>query len=102
MIHVVAIITTHPGQRAAVLDAFRTLLPAVHAEAGFIEYQPVVDTPDLGPFQAKLGDDTFVMVEKWESAEALMAHGRAPHMVANGKATREMIASRVIHVLSPA
>ncbi len=102
MIHVVAIITAHPGQREAVLTAFRANMPAVHAEAGCIEYQPVTDTPGLGSFQAKIGDDAFMVLEKWESPEALGAHATAPHMVAFGRATREMVASRVIHVLSPA
>jgi hypothetical protein len=34
VIHVLAIITTKPNQRDAVLEAFRANLPAVHAEAG--------------------------------------------------------------------
>lgn len=38
MIHVVAIITAKPGQREAVLEAFRANVPAVQAEAGCIEY----------------------------------------------------------------
>ena len=41
------------------------------------------------------------LLEKWESAEALKAHAASPHMAAYGAKTREMIASRVIHVLSP-
>ena len=42
------------------------------------------------------------MVEKWASLEALKAHAAAPHMKAYAEKTRDMIASRVIHVLSPA
>ncbi|MEK9776872.1 MAG: antibiotic biosynthesis monooxygenase, partial [Quisquiliibacterium sp.] len=34
MIHVLAIITAKPGQRAAILQAFRDNMPAVHAEQG--------------------------------------------------------------------
>ena len=102
MIHVLAIITARPGQREAVLDAFRANMPAVHAEAGCIEYGPAIDTPDAGRIQTPLGPDGFAVVEKWESLEHLRAHGAAPHMAAYAAATREMIASRVIHVLSPA
>ncbi len=102
MIHVVAIVTAHPGQRDAVLAAFRENMPAVHAEQGCIEYQPATDTPDIGPFQAQIGADSFVVLEKWESKEALMAHAGAPHMVAYGRRVKDMLASRVIHVLSPA
>ena len=43
MIHVIAVLTAKPGQRAAVLDAFRANVPAVLAEAGCLEYAPVVD-----------------------------------------------------------
>jgi quinol monooxygenase YgiN len=100
MIHVVAIITAKPGQREEVLQAFRANVPAVHAEQGCIEYGATVDA-DFGGIQTKFGPDTFVVVEKWESPEALKAHAAAPHMAAYGAKTRPMIASRVIHVLTP-
>ena len=45
--------------------------------------------------------DTFVVVEKWESLDALKAHAAAPHMAAYAAKVKDMIASRVIHVLSP-
>jgi quinol monooxygenase YgiN len=102
MIHVIAIITAKPGQRATILEAFHANMPAVHAENGCIEYGPVIDTPDMGAIQTRLGDDTFVVVEKWEDAAALKAHAASPHMAAYGARTKDMIASRVIHVLSPA
>ena len=102
MIHVIAIITTKPGLRADVLQAFHANMPAVHAEKGCIEYAPAIDTPGMGAFQTQLGPDTFVVVEKWATAADLAAHGAAPHMAAYGAANRDKIASRVIHVLSPA
>ena len=102
MIHVVAIVTTKPGHRDAVLEAFRANVPAVHAEAGCIEYGPAIDAPGMGPIQTKLGEDTFVVIEKWESAEALAAHAKAPHMAAYAAKVKDMLASRIIHVLSPA
>ncbi len=102
MIHILAMITTKPGQREAVLEAFRANMPAVHAEAGCIEYGPAIDAQGVGPIQTKLGDNTFVVIEKWESPEALAAHAQSPHMVAYGAKTKEMLDSRVIHVLSPA
>ncbi len=102
MLHVLAIITTKPGMRDAVLRAFRANMPAVHAEEGCLAYEPTVDAEAFGGFQTELGPDTFVVVEKWRSAEALRAHAAAPHMKAYAESTREMIASRVIHVLSPA
>src|SRR5437660_8083999 len=101
MIHVIAILTTVPGQRETVLAAFRTNMPAVHAEKGCIEYAPAIDAEGIGSFQTKFGPDTFVVIEKWESPEALRAHATSPHMAAYASKTRDMIASRTIHVLQP-
>ena len=102
MIHIVAVITAKPGMREKILEAFRANVPAVHAEKGCIEYGPAIDAEGVGSFQAKFGPDTFVVIEKWESLDALKAHGASPHMAAYAAKTRDMIASRVIHVLSPA
>ena len=101
MIHVLAIITTKPGQRDTVLQAFRANVPAVHAEQGCIEYGAAIDAEGLGSIQTKVGPDTFVVVEKWESVDALKAHAAAPHMAAYSAKVKDMLASRVIHVLSP-
>ena len=101
MIHVLAIITTKPGLRD-VLEAFHANMPAVHAEEGCIEYGPAVDAEGVGGFQAKLGPDTFAVIEKWESIDALKGHAAAPHMAAYGAKVKDMLANRVIHVLSPA
>jgi quinol monooxygenase YgiN len=100
MIHVIAIITAKPGMRDQVLAAARANLAAVHAEKGCIEYGPAVDA-DVS-FGTKLGPDTFVFVEKWETKEDLAAHARAPHMAAYAAKIKDMIAGRVIHVLDPA
>jgi quinol monooxygenase YgiN len=102
LIHVLAIITTKPGLRDKVLEAFRANMPAVHGEEGCIEYGPAVDAEGMGGFQTKLGPDTFVVVEKWESIDALKAHAAAPHMATYGAKVKDMLANRVIHVLSPA
>jgi quinol monooxygenase YgiN len=102
MIHVIAIITAKPGQRENILQAARANIPNVLKEDGCIEYAPAVDAEGLGSFQTKFGPDTFVFIEKWRDAAALKAHAAAPHMTAYGAKVKEMIASRVIHVLSPA
>ena len=100
-VHVVAIITTKTGLRDKVLDLFRTNVPAVHAEQGCIEYQATIDTDDAGSIQTKHGNDTFVVIEKWESLDALKAHAASSHMAAYAAKTKDMIAGRAIHVLSP-
>ncbi|EHL97923.1 antibiotic biosynthesis monooxygenase [Acetobacteraceae bacterium AT-5844] len=102
MIHVIAVITTKPGKREEVLKLFRANIPNVLAEDGCIEYVPVVDVPGFGGAQAPLGEDSFIVVEKWASPEALKAHAAAPHMKAYGEASGPLVANRAIHVLNPA
>jgi len=102
MIHVIAVITAKPGKREEVLGHFRANVPAVRAEKGCIEYGAAVDAEPALPVQTNYGPDTFVVVEKWESIDALKAHAAAPHMAAYGAKTKDLLASRVIHILSPA
>jgi quinol monooxygenase YgiN len=102
MIHVIAVITAKPGKREEVLRHWRQIVPAVRAEKGCIEYGAAVDAENALAFQTRYGPDTFVVVEKWESMAALEAHAAAPHMKAYGAQTKDLIASRVIHILSPA
>ncbi len=102
MIHVLAIITAKPGKRADVLAAFRANMPAVHAEKGCIEYGPVIDAEGFGKFSTAFGADTFVVVEKWATADDLKAHAGAPHMAAYGAKVKDWLATRVIHVMQNA
>jgi quinol monooxygenase YgiN len=102
MIHVIAVITAKPGKRAEVLKHFNANVPNVLKEDGCIEYGAAVDAADALPVQTRYGDDTFLVVEKWESMGALKAHAAAPHMAAYGAKVKEMLAGRVIHILSPA
>ncbi len=100
MIHVLAFITAKPGRRAEVLAAFQANVPAVRAEDGCIEYGAAVDhDPAAG---TRFGDDSFVVIEKWASAEALAAHAASAHMLAYREKTAPLIASRAVHVLKPA
>jgi quinol monooxygenase YgiN len=99
VIHVVAIITAKPGQRAAVLEAFAANRPKVLAEDGCIEYGAAVDVESLGT--AAYGPDSFVVIEKWESADHLKAHSTAPHMGDFRAKTKDLVAGRTIHVLRP-
>ena len=101
MINVVAVITAKPGMRDSILQAFQSNVPAVKAEQGCIEYGAAVDFADGPKFQAKYGPDTFLVLEKWASMDALKAHAVSPHMAAYGAKTKDMVASRLIHILSP-
>jgi len=102
MIHVLAIITAKPGMRDRILEAWRGNADAVRAEDGCIAYDAVVDVRDGGAGFAQFGADTFVVVERWASMEALRAHAVAPHMKAYAGKVKDYTANRAIHVLDPA
>lgn len=102
MIHVIAVITAKPGQRDAILQAFQANVPAVRAEPGCIEYGAAVDLANGPAFQTSYGPDKMVVIEKWDSLEALKAHAAAAHMVAYGARIKNLVAGREIHILSPA
>lgn len=101
MIHVVAVITAKPGMRDRMLDACRSNVDAVRAEDGCLGYEAVVDVPGAPRGCTPYGADVFVIVEKWASMDALMAHAVAPHMKDYAAKTRDLTADRAIHVLEP-
>jgi quinol monooxygenase YgiN len=101
MIQVVVEIKAKPGQRDAIVNAFKANVPAVHAEEGCIEYGAFIDAPGFGAF-APFGDDTFIVIEKWESAAHLKAHAKASHMVEYQAKVKDLIDTRTVHVLTPA
>ena len=102
MIHVLAIITAKPGMRDRILEAYRANVDAVRAEAGCIAYEAVVDVKSASIGFAQFGPDSFIVVEKWASMEALQAHAVAPHMKAYAAKVKDFTAARAIHVLEPA
>ena len=101
MIHVLATITAKPGKRSEILEAFHANIPAVLAEKGCIEYQPVIDADNAGDAQTALGADTFVVIEKWATMEDLGAHGKSAHMAAYAAKVKDLISDRKIGILAP-
>lgn len=102
MIHVIATIELAPGTREAFLTEFRKLIPDVRAEHGCIEYGPAVDAQTDLTNQAKVGPDKVVVVEKWESVDALKAHSIAPHMQAYRVNVKDYVRGLNLLVLDPA
>jgi quinol monooxygenase YgiN len=100
-IHVMAVITAKTGMRERILEAFHKNSPTVRKEQGCIEYIATVDASNAGALQTKFGDETFVVVEKWENLGSLKEHAASPHMAAYAKKTQDLIERRTIHVLSP-
>ncbi len=102
MIHVIATIELAPGTREPFLTEFRKLVPEVKAEAGCIAYGPAIDAETGIPTQALVGPDKVVIVEQWESVEALKVHAVAPHMKAYRVAVKDFVKGMELRVLAPA
>ncbi len=101
MIHVIAIVTTQANKRNQVLEGVRAIVPDVLAEDGCIEYCPVVDESGIGELQTPLGPDTYMVVEKWSSADALSTHLKAPHLLEFASKFGQFVTNKTIHVLTP-
>jgi quinol monooxygenase YgiN len=102
MIHVVATITTNLEKRAAFLAEFHRIVPLVLNEAGCIEYGPAIDVASGLGMQAPLRENVVVIIEKWDSLDALKAHTQAPHMAEYRVRVKDLVESVVLQVLAPA
>lgn len=78
-----------PGMREAFLEAIRAegIDEASRAEAGNLKYDYYLP---LG------GGDELLLVEKWQDADALAAHGRQPHFLRLGALKAEYVNETVI------
>ena len=101
MIHVIATVELNPGTRDKFLAEFRKLIPDVKAEVGCIEYGPAIDAETDIPIQFKIGPDKVTIIEKWEDAAALKAHGVAPHMQAYRARVKGFVRGMELRVLAP-
>jgi quinol monooxygenase YgiN len=77
-------------------------VPQVRSEQGCIEYGPTIDLRTDIPVQHLAGEDVVVIVEKWQSLEALKAHLAAPHMAAYRERVKPFVASVRLHILQNA
>jgi quinol monooxygenase YgiN len=100
MIHIFAIYYAKPGMRPKVLEFLRTNTPAVNAEPGCVEYFATIDAQHSPSLQTPLGDDGFIVYERWADMDAFHAHASAPHVKTYRDNTRELIAKRTVHVMS--
>ncbi len=98
MINVIATIELKPGTRADFLKVFNANVPAVLAEDGCLEYFPAIDVDAKLESQSK-DENAVVVIEKWESVEALHAHLAAPHMLEFRENAGDMIAGITLKVL---
>jgi quinol monooxygenase YgiN len=87
---VVATITPRADQVDAVREALLDAVPQVHAEPGCELYA------------VHEGDGNFVLVERWESREALRTHGKAEALTALGARLADKLAAPLdVRRLSP-
>ena len=102
MIHVIATIELAEGTRDAFLAEFHKLVPQVRAEAGCLAYGPAGDVETGLSAQPPVRPNVVVVVEQWESLDALRAHLQAPHMVAYRPKVKDFVVKTTLHVLQPA
>ncbi len=78
---VTAVFHPAPGRKEDLVEALRSTIPGVHAEAGCLLY--AIHDAD---------DGTVTMIEKWESVADLDAHGSGTAVAALGAATKDLLA----------
>jgi quinol monooxygenase YgiN len=102
MIHVIATVELHDGQRDAFLAEFDKVVPDVLAEDGCLEYGPTTDlTTDISA-QLPPRPNVVTIVEKWESLDHLKQHLVAPHMLAYRPKVKDMVVKSTLVILTPA
>jgi quinol monooxygenase YgiN len=99
MIHVLATVELHPGMRAAWLEKFHAVMPAVHAEDGCLAYEPCIDVDSGFSAQAAIGPDRVVIIERWRDLAALKAHSVAPHMKEYRAGVKDFVKGMTLQVL---
>lgn len=99
MIHVIATIFVREGVRDEYLQAIADITQAVRAESGCIEYDPVIDV-ESGIETQLLDPNSVVIVEKWDSLDALHIHRSAPHLVKFKEETSDLVEGMSLRIFS--
>jgi quinol monooxygenase YgiN len=102
MICVIATIEVTEGARDQLIKTFAWLRPQVLAEAGCIEYMPMIDVPSGLPVQPPVRSNVVTVVEKWASLDALKAHLAMPHMAKFRAETEQLRLALTVQVFEPA
>ena len=101
MIHVVASLQIKDGHLAEFISIFKANVPNVLREKGCIEYVPTIDVP-TGLAPQVLNAQLVTVVEKWACLEDLLAHLKAPHMLAYGEQVKDLVAEKSLKILGAA
>ncbi len=101
MICVIATMETAAGRRDDLIELFRPLMPQVRAEPGCIDYTAMIDTRSGMAEQEPLRPNALVVVEKWESLDALQAHLKTLHMAEYFRHAEELQVTMQLQVFEP-
>ncbi len=102
MVHLVVSVRVKEGKLKEYVDLLKGVAATVRQEKGCIQYVPTVDL-EAGALPQSLDKNMVVLLEKWESMEALQNHLATPHMAAYFKKEKPLLAQPpVIKVLQEA
>ena len=101
MVHVIATIHLKAGSRSEFAELFKANVPAVLAEDGCLEYSPVIDFAS-GLDRQACDENVLMVVEKWETLEALKKHLEMPHMNTFREQAGHLIESLDLKVMAAA
>jgi quinol monooxygenase YgiN len=93
MIYVIAELSIKPGSAEKAAAAARQAVAETNKEDGCIFYQMHLNVSD---------PTKLVVVERWESREALDAHLLTPHLKAWRAAGADFVTARKVEVIAPA
>jgi quinol monooxygenase YgiN len=102
MICVIATMEVAAGRRQELLGLLQSVMPKVRAEPGCIEYAPMIDIRSGISLQGPVRGNVVVLIEKWESVDALKAHLKTLHMVEYFEQVEELQLSLDLQIVEPA
>ena len=101
MIYVIARIELHGGCKKNFLKILTQNVPKVKAEKGCLSYDPAVDLDSGIPNQEELRKNAVMIIETWESIDALHRHLKTPHMTSYREAVKDLVSRVSLQVLEP-
>jgi quinol monooxygenase YgiN len=101
VVYVVVTNQIREGRMADFLAACKIVQPKVLAEKGCIAYDYIREIASPLGAQEPVDDQRVTLVEKWESLDALAAHGQAPHVKEFGASVRDLREKVTIRVGEP-
>jgi quinol monooxygenase YgiN len=102
MIYVVATTECKPGRALEFLACLKRYAETVRREPGCLLFQPCMDHDSGLPAQKGVRPDAVVLVEQWESMDALRAHLATDAMKAYQAETKDLWEAKNLQVLEPA